>query len=135
VDKSPHAGTREQAYEQANEQANERVLCDSVEPPDTLPVMTVIFDGQGRPILDIYQRLGGVDTFEVTVGGSIAVLRATAPDEWNVYVSEDLVGSFVRKMRGRATYFESEIASEPGTINWVSDDIGVLISRMITLRE
>jgi hypothetical protein len=83
--------------------------------------------------MDIYQLLDGLETFEVEVGGQRTVVRRTMPDGWNVYVDENLIGSFVRKREDRATYFESEVASEPGVTDWVSDDITTLISRMITV--
>lgn len=82
---------------------------------------------------DLLQLLAGNDDFELTVGGRTVVVRPDSLESWLVYLDEDLIGSFVRREKDRATYYESSIASEPQTVNWVSDDIEVLISRMITL--
>ncbi|MFF2271597.1 hypothetical protein ACFVTX_04970 [Agromyces sp. NPDC058136] len=82
---------------------------------------------------DIYELLGGVEDFELRVNNRTVVVRRVAPEQWLVYLDEDLIGSFVQRNQDRATFFESEIASEPGTVNWVSDDVTGLISRMITL--
>lgn len=84
---------------------------------------------------DINQLLDGNDDFELPVRGLIVVVRRDAPESWLVYLNEKLIGSFARYTRDRATYYESQIASEPGTVNWVSDDVTTLISRMIDLRD
>lgn len=55
-------------------------------------------------------------------------------DEWSVRESGERIGLLARKRVDRATYYIGYIEDEPGVVNWVSDDIGVLISRMLTLR-
>lgn len=87
--------------------------------------------------MGIYELLDGNDDFHLTVGGVEVTVRRTAPREWMVYQHPDLkyIGRFTREDRDRATFYVSEIASEPGSVEWVSDDVTTLISRMLTLRE
>lgn len=84
---------------------------------------------------DIQQKLAGVVDFEVAVGRQSATVRKDTPSSWLVYLDEDLIGSFAEYQEGRATYYKSEVAGEPGVTNWVGDDIVVLISRMITIAD
>ncbi|WP_426621974.1 hypothetical protein [Microbacterium sp. As-52] len=84
---------------------------------------------------DIDENLDGVTDFELPVRGVTTVVRRNSPESWLVYLDEKLIGSFSRQVKGRATYYESEVASEPNHTNWVSDDVTVLVSRMIDLRD
>ena len=76
--------------------------------------------------VDIYERLDGVEDFDLNVNNRTVVVRRVTSDQWRVYLDENLIGSFVRHTKDRATFFESEIASEPGETNWVSDDVTVV---------
>jgi hypothetical protein len=84
---------------------------------------------------DIFQLLAGIEDFELPVRGRTTLVRRDSPDSWIVYLDEIFIGRFRQVEDGRATYFKSEIAGEPGTTNWVSDDVTTLISRMIDLRD
>jgi hypothetical protein len=85
--------------------------------------------------MDIYALLAGNEDFELPIDHRTVVVRRIALGAWNVYHDTNLIGSFTERQEGRATFFQSEIASEPGTTNWVSDDPTVLASRMLTLAE
>jgi hypothetical protein len=105
-------------------------LFDAVHPPGS---GTTLRYAERVSSQDINQLLEGVLDFEVCVDDRSVVVRRSSSDGWLVYLDEKLIGLFIRRRQDRATYFESEVASEPGTTDWVSDDVTVLISRMITL--
>lgn len=83
---------------------------------------------------DIVELLATSDTFTLTVAGKEITVRKSDEDSWGVFFEGERIGSFQQRTKNRATFYESEIASEPGVTNWVSDDVDVLISRMLTLR-
>lgn len=87
--------------------------------------------------MGIYELLDSNEDFDLVVSGRTVTVRRTSPEDWIVYLHPDLsyIGRFLVEYRDRATYYVAEVAGEPGTVNWVSDDITVLISRMLTLRD
>lgn len=85
---------------------------------------------------EILQLLAGFDDFTLNVRGlTVVVRRDSLEPSWIVYLDEAFIGRFIQEEDGRATYFKSEVAGEPGHTNWVSDDVTTLISRMIDLRD
>ena len=95
---------------------------------DTLTCMTSYHE--------ILQLLAGSDDFTLDVRDhEVIVRRDSLEPSWIVYMDEAFIGRFRQEEDGRATYFKSELAGEPGHTNWVSDDITTLISRMIDLRD
>ncbi|MFF7293239.1 hypothetical protein ACFY9N_11980 [Microbacterium sp. NPDC008134] len=84
---------------------------------------------------EIQQHLDGLEEFDLSLGNVTVQVRRDSPESWLVARDGRTIGSFVRHQQGRATYYESQIASEPGETNWVSDDVTTLASRMVTLES
>ncbi len=84
---------------------------------------------------DIYTKLQLNDEFQLKNGDHVVVVRKEEPNGWGVFLDSKRIGFFRQQVNDRATYFESEIASEPGVTNWVSDELDTVIGRMLTLRD
>ena len=72
-----------------------------------------------------------VGAFLLPIRGTTVAVRRVEPDRWNVHFEGDLIGSFRRLRRDRATWYEGEVASEPCVLDWVSDEVPMLVARML----
>ncbi|GAA4762761.1 hypothetical protein [Microbacterium gilvum] len=91
--------------------------------------------GPGPQHADAFELLRTLEVFEYQTSGASVTIRRTSPYSWNVYHRDDLIGSFALETRDHASYFVSEVASEPGIANWVSDDIRTPIEQMLLLAD
>lgn len=82
----------------------------------------------------IHDLMEAREPFDFTSGQAVLSLEPTATDEWVVKDRGERIGRIRREVRDRATYYVGYIEDEPDTVNWLSDEIDVLVSRMITLR-
>lgn len=83
------------------------------------------------PFHEVAGLLDGTAEFQLPVRGTAAVVRQNGADTWVVLFEGEVIGSFRRLRRDRATWYEGEIASEPGVLDWVSDEVPTLVSRML----
>lgn len=83
------------------------------------------------PFYEVAGLLDGALEFQLPVRGTTAVVRQDGTDAWVVLFEGEVIGSFRRLRRDRATWYEGEIASEPGVLDWVSDEVPTLAGRML----
>lgn len=84
---------------------------------------------------DIHELLAEAPEFAIPMRGLEVLVTKVRDDEWDVSIAGARIGSFRARAEGRAVFFASEIAAEPGVTNWISDDIITLICRMMDLSD
>lgn len=82
----------------------------------------------------VHDRLESGQAFDFNMGDGVARIDPDGEGEWTVRFEGQRIGRIQRERRDRAIFYLGYIEDEPGTVNWVSDEIDVLVSRMITLR-
>ncbi|MEV5042688.1 hypothetical protein [Microbacterium sp. LMI1x-1-1.1] len=82
----------------------------------------------------IHDRLESGEAFQFRSGEVVTAIDPLGDGEWSVRLGGERIGRITRERRDRATYYVGWVEEEPETVNWVSDEIDVLVSRMITLR-
>lgn len=83
------------------------------------------------PFHEVAGLLDGASEFQLPVRGTTAVVRQNGTDAWVVLFEGEIIGSFRRLRHDRATWYEGEVASELGVLDWASDELPTLVSRML----
>jgi len=82
----------------------------------------------------VHELLESGVAFDFRTHDLMTRLTPTEDGQWSVTEGGERIGRIERKKVDRATYYVGYVEDEPDRVNWVSDEIEVLVGRMLTLR-